>query len=132
MADVQSVTKDALAKVSKAAPDSGALTKPTGLAVAGAALAALPLAAQGIAKLTGSGSSSGMADKLKDKAKSQLKETAKEATPDMPKGLGKLFGGGDDSDGENEGGAGKGSAAPGTGSGRRMPIQQAVDVAVPV
>jgi uncharacterized membrane protein len=52
----------------------------------------------------------------------------------MPKKLfggrlfGSVFGGGDG----DEDGAGEGSAAPGHGSGRRMPIQQAVDVAVPV
>jgi uncharacterized membrane protein len=37
------------------------------------------------------------------------------------------FGGGDGDDG-----GGEGSSAPGHGSGRRMPIQQAVDVAVPI
>jgi uncharacterized membrane protein len=60
------------------------LQKPKGLAGAGAALMALPYAAEGIAK---------------------------------------LIGGGDDDDGR---------AAPGHGEGRRMPIQQAVDVAVPL
>ena len=42
-----------------------------------------------------------------------------------------LFGGGDDNDDDDEG-AGEGSVAPGHGSGRRMPIQQSVDVAVPL
>ena len=48
----------------------------------------------------------------------------------------KLLGGEDDDrqsadDGDGDG-AGEGSAAPGHGSGRRMPIQQSVDVAVPI
>ena len=57
--------------------------------------------------------------------------------------LGKLFSRGDsdsagDDDAKSEDGAGKsddgggGRAAPGYGSGRRMPIQQSIDVAVPV
>jgi uncharacterized membrane protein len=45
------------------------------------------------------------------------------ALPYALKGLSKLTGGDDDSDGQ---------AAPGHGRGRRMPIQQAVDVAVPL
>jgi uncharacterized membrane protein len=122
MADVASMTRKGLQVASKVKPgkskssitdklpDPGQLKGPQGLAVAGAALAALPLAAQGISKLTGKGSD--MGEKLKDTAK--------------------LFGGGDDDGDDDEGGAGQGSAAPGTGNGRRMPIQQAVDVAVPV
>jgi uncharacterized membrane protein len=45
------------------------------------------------------------------------------ALPYAAKGIAKLVGGGDDDDGR---------AAPGHGEGRRMPIQQSVDVAVPV
>jgi uncharacterized membrane protein len=47
------------------------------------------------------------------------------ALPYALKGLSKLTGGGDDNDDD-------GQAAPGHGRGRRMPIQQAVDVAVPL
>src|SRR5687767_8632457 len=47
------------------------------------------------------------------------------AVPYALKGLSKLVGGDDDDDDD-------GRAAPGHGEGRRMPIQQAVDVAVPV
>lgn len=46
------------------------------------------------------------------------------ALPYAVKGISKLVGGDSDDD--------KGRAAPGHGEGRRMPIQQAVDVAVPV
>ncbi len=49
--------------------------------------------------------------------------TALIALPYALKGLSKLTGGDDDSNGR---------AAPGHGRGRRMPIQQAVDVAVPL
>ena len=69
-----------------------------------------------------------------EKAKSQLKDTIKEATPDSPASCSaetvqepvrrwrRRLRGDDQS----------GRAAPGFGSGRRMPVQQAVDVAVPV
>jgi uncharacterized membrane protein len=120
-----------LTKVSKAAAKP--MSKPAGLAVAGVAMAALPVLAERVSKLVGP-KASGLAEKATDKAKEGVKEKAKEAMPDstpgklLGGGLGSLFGGGD----EQEDGAGKGSAAPGHGSGRRMPIQQSMDVAVPV
>lgn len=121
-----------LTKVSKAAAKP--LSKPAGLAAAGVAMAALPVLAERVSKLVGP-KASDLAGKATDKAKEGVKEKAKEAMPDSPGkllgggGLGSLFGGGDD---ESDDGAGKGSAAPGHGSGRRMPIQQAIDVAVPI
>jgi uncharacterized membrane protein len=109
---------------------------PKRLAVAGVALAAVPLAAQGLAKLGMPKVSAKVADageKAKDKAKSQVKDTVKgsveEATPSPLKGL---FGGNGDSAGSDDDESSNGRAAPGFGSGRRMPIQQAIDVAVPV
>ena len=121
-----------LTKVSKAAAKP--LSKPAGLAAAGVAMAALPVLAERVSKLVGP-KASDLAEKATDKAKEGVKEKAKEAMPDSPGkligggGLGSLFGGGDD---ESDDGAGRGSAAPGHGSGRRMPIQQSVDVAVPI
>lgn len=111
-----------------------AAKKPAGLAAAGVALAAVPLAAEKLGGLV-RGKASDAASSAGEKAKEKAKQAAGEMTPD--KGLlggggllsGMLGGGGDD---EGEDGAGKGSAAPGFGSGRRMPIQQSVDVAVPV
>jgi uncharacterized membrane protein len=134
MTDVKELTRTALQTASKASPTKGgALSKPAGLAAAGVAVAALPVVAERVAKLVGP-----KVSELGDQAKEQVTEKAKdkvsEITPDlsekMPGGglLGKVFGGGDD----GEQGAGKGSAAPGHGSGRRMPIQQSVDVAVPI
>ena len=136
MADIEKVAQGAK-DVTKRVKSSDALNKPVGLAVAGAALAALPFAAQ---KLTGAGPK--LAEKAedvtagaKDKVKSEVADTAKDAMPDSPgeliggNPLKKVFGGGD-SGGDDEDSEGR--AAPGFGSGRRMPIQQSVDVAVPV
>jgi uncharacterized membrane protein len=113
-----------------------AAKKPAGLAAAGVALAAVPMAAEKLGGLV-RGKASDAASNAGDKAKEKAKEAVGEMTPD--KGLlsgggllSGIFGGGGDSDDEGEDGAGKGSAAPGFGSGRRMPIQQSVDVAVPV
>jgi uncharacterized membrane protein len=147
MADVASTTKKALKSVSKAdlskanpAKEGGPLSGPKGLAAAGVALAAVPIAVERIAKVVGpkaSEKTSELKDQAKNKAKAQLKETADEVTPDMPKGLfggegllGGMFGGGKDE--EDDDGDGQGRAAPGHGSGRRMPIQQSVDIGVPI
>jgi len=136
MADIQKVTKSAGSTAKKVVNGDG-LSKPVGLAVAGAALAALPLVAE---RLTGAGSkvadkAGDLADNAKQKAKSELTDTAKDAMPDSPGELlgggplKKLFGGGGAGDEDDDKG---GRAAPGYGSGRRMPIQQSVDIAAPV
>jgi uncharacterized membrane protein len=129
------VARKAQKAMKKVDPDNP-LSGPKGLAAAGVALAALPVVAEGIAKLAGPKVGDKVSD-LGDKAKDQVAEKADELTPDMPKKLlggggglvGKMLGG--DSGGDDEG-SGEGSAAPGHGSGRRMPIQQSVDVAVPI
>jgi uncharacterized membrane protein len=145
MSEVTDVTRNALQVAQKATPSPAQLKKPTGMAAAGAALIALPYAAQGIAKLAGRGGGNGKAAELGQKAKEKATDKAKEVVgdvadekvkPSLPKGIGSLVGGGSlfggddsgDSD-SDDGGDGEGDA---TGSGRRMPIQQAVDVAVPV
>lgn len=132
MAQMEKVAKNAGKSVTKAAKKvsngDGQLSKPAGLAAAGALIAAVPFAAQKLA-----GKAGDVTDQAKDKAKSQLKETASEMTPDSPGELlgggplKRLFGGGDSEDGERGG-----RAAPGFGSGRRMPIQQSIDVAASV
>jgi uncharacterized membrane protein len=144
MADVTKTAKSALDTVSKANPakDGGPLSGPKGIAAAGVAIAALPLAVEQIAKRAGpkvAGKASDIKDQAKQKAKEQVKETVDEATPDLPKGLfggdglfGGMFGGKGKDDQEGEEGDGGGRAAPGHGSGRRMPIQQAVDIGVPI
>ena len=135
MANALTVARKAQKAMKKVDPDNP-LSGPKGLAAAGVALAALPVVAEGIAKLAGPKVGDKVSD-LGDKAKDQVAEKADELTPDMPKKLlggggglvGKMLGG--DSGGDDEG-SGEGSAAPGHGSGRRMPIQQSVDVAVPI
>jgi len=141
MPDVTDVTSNALEVVRKAKPP-GALKNPKGLATVGAALIALPYAAQGIAKLKNGGGGAGKAadlgkrvkEKATDKAKDVAGEVADEKLkPSMPTGIGGLLGkigpSGGDSDDEGSDDQGEVSAH---GSGRRMPIQQSVDVAVPV
>ena len=129
MPDMKKLTKEAQ-KTVKRASDSP-LSKPAGMAAAGAALAAIPYAVEklgGIAKPK----LAEKAEEVGSKATSKLKEAASDAVPDSPADmlpsnpLKGMFSGGDD-DGDEEG-----RAAPGYGSGRRMPIQQSVDVAVPI
>jgi uncharacterized membrane protein len=141
MTDVQTIGRKALETVSEANPakPGSPLSGGKGIA-AGVALAALPFIGQGVAKLAGS-KVSDLGEKATEKAKETAKGAAEELptekmTPNLGKGLiGSLFGGngisggdGDGSDSDDE----SGRAAPGHGSGRRMPIQQAVDVAVPL
>ena len=119
--------------------DDSPVKDPKALAIAGAAIAAAPLVAGGLSKIglpKLSNKVSELGDQAKDKAKSQVKDTIKSATPDSPAellgggGMLKgLFGGADKSSDDDDS---EGRAAPGHGSGRRMPIQQAIDVAVPV
>jgi uncharacterized membrane protein len=140
MPDVADVTSNALEVVRKAKPP-GQLKNPKGLAAVGAALIALPYAAQGIAKLKGGGNGDGKAAELgkqvKEKASDKAKDVAGDVVdeklkPSMPSGFGGLLSkigpSGKDSD-EDSDDQGEFSAY---GSGRRMPIQQSVDVAVPV
>jgi uncharacterized membrane protein len=133
MADMATVTKGAKKAVGKAAKaGDGPLGKPGRLAAAGVALAAIPVAIEKIAKIGGpkvADSVSGLGEKAKDKAKGELKDVVDDVKPKGPGALiGGLFGGGDSDD---EGGE-NGNAAPGHGSGRRMPVQQAIDVSVPL
>jgi uncharacterized membrane protein len=140
MTDMRTMTRDALETVADANPTKpgGPLSGAKG-AAAGVALAVLPIAVERIAKAVGpkvSDKVSDLGDQATGKAKEIAGDAADKATPDLPEGLTggggllkKVFsrnGGDDDGDGEG------GRAAPGYGSGRRMPIQQAIDVAVPL
>src|SRR4029078_8338635 len=95
MADVSDLTKTAAKTVQK---------NPTGLAAAGAALVALPYAAQGVAKLAGkarekddlgdttlAGDGEKASGKVPEKAKAVAGDVADEKL--KPKGLGSMFGG---------------------------------------
>ena len=122
---------------------------PTRAAVAAAALAvAAPLAAKGVSKLADSASANGVGDAIKSPKKAV--QDAKSGISDKVSGAvtGKLeekleqaggpsgilkgaiknalpFGGGDDKDDDED-------RARGIGKGRRMPVQQSIDVAVPI
>lgn len=137
MPDVSDITSTAVQLARKKGKSPVAQLKdPKKMAAAGAALMALPFAAEGIAKLTG-GSPKDAAEDLGKKAKGKATEGAKKVAGEVADeklggakklaGLKDLFGGnGSDSDSEAE------EATEAHGSGRRMPIQQSVDVAVPI
>jgi uncharacterized membrane protein len=134
-----------------------ALSDPKKLAAAGVAMAALPVAVEQVAKRVAP-KVSNLGEQAKQKAGEQAKQVAKDAAasklkPESLAGGGLLSkltpGSSDDDDGGSSEGGGvlsklkpgssdgggdeKGRAAPGHGgSGRRMPVQQSVDVAVPI
>ena len=144
MSEVSEATRNALQVAQKATPSPERLKSPTGMAAAGAALIALPYAAKGISKLADRGAGGGKTAALGKRAKEKATEKAKDVVgdvadeklkPSLPKGIGGLvggngiLGGGSDSDDSDDD---EGGEVEATGSGRRMPIQQAVDVAVPI
>ena len=138
--------RDALKNVSSAAPTGkkghGGLSGAKGLAAGAGLAAAVPLAKKGVDAVRGGGlpkpsparAASKMASKAGDKVGENLKEavTSKVDEAGGAGGLvkeaasGLLPGLGGDSDGGGKGGM------PGVGKGRRMPVQQSVDVAVPL
>jgi uncharacterized membrane protein len=137
MPDVGDITSTAVQLARKKGKSPAAPLKnlkgPTKMAAAGATIMALPFAAEGVAKLVGGSPKEKAADlgkKAKDKAVSGAKEAVDDVAAEklgskLPSGLGGLFGkNGSDDDSED--------ATEAHGSGRRMPIQQSVDVAVPI
>jgi uncharacterized membrane protein len=132
MSQLARMTKTALGAATNAKSKDGPLSDPKKMAAAGVGLAALPVAVEQIAKRVVP-KVSDLGEQAKDKvsdaasgAVSNLGEQAKEAAKGaVPSKLTPGLGEGDDD--------GEGRAAPGQGgSGRRMPIQQSVDVAVPI
>jgi len=138
MPDVSDITSTAvqLARKGGKSPAAKQLKDPKKMAAAGAALMALPFAAEGIAKLAGGGSPKEAVKDAGQKAKGKAAEGAKKVAGEVADeklggakklaGLKDLFGSsnGDGDDSEE--------ATEAHGSGRRMPIQQSVDVAVPI
>jgi len=139
----QSVTSDK----SKKSPFGGSGKSPlggmTGLAAGAGLAAAVPLAVKGVSKLAKGGLNGGgnPVENVAEKATNKLGDTAKGVVDDKikdaggPGGIAKeagkslipgMGGGDDDKD------SGNGSNEPGVGKGRRMPVQQAIDVPVPV
>jgi uncharacterized membrane protein len=120
---------------------NGSLSGLRGVA-AGAGLAvAAPLAAKGAGKLArGAGKRiASPAKEATDRVGKQVKETVGDkiddagGAPGVAKEAGKSmlpFGGGDKGDAEKGKGGQKGT--PGVGKGRRMPVQQSIDIAVPL
>jgi uncharacterized membrane protein len=135
MPDVGDITSQAVQLARKKGKSPAApLKSPKGMAAAGAAIMALPFAAERIAKLAGGSPAEKAADlgeKAKDKAESSAKDVVGDVADEklgskLPGGLGGLFhkDGSDSEDSEE--------ATEAHGSGRRMPIQQSVDVAVAI
>jgi uncharacterized membrane protein len=110
---------------------------------AGAGLAALaPVAGRGVSKLAsglehpvdkvkdaGSEKLKGAGDKLTHELGNKVKDEVKESVPGAGL-LSKLGGGSDDDSGSGSGSKSKG--VPGVGKGRRMPVQQDIDIGVPL
>jgi uncharacterized membrane protein len=151
MPELARVTQTALDAAKNMNSKDSPLSEPKKLAAAGIGIAVLPAAIEQIAKRVApkvSDLGGQTKDKLSDVASGtvsnlgdQVKEVAKGAA------VSKLTPGSSDDEGESEGllsklkpgssdqedGDEEGRAAPGQGgSGRRMPIQQSVDVAVPI
>jgi uncharacterized membrane protein len=108
---------------------------------AGAGLAALgPMAGRGVSKLAsgldhpvekvkdaGSDKLKGAGDKVKEELGGKVKDEVKESVPGA--GLLSKLGGGSDDDGDGDSGS---KGVPGVGKGRRMPVQQDIDIGVPL
>jgi len=143
------MTQTALKEASKATSKNGALSDPKKLAAAGVSMVALPVVVEQIAKRVApkvselGGQAKGKASEMASDAVSSIGDQAKQAakgaavsklkpgsSEDEGGGLlSKLKPGSSDQGDDDE----QGRAAPGHGgSGRRMPIQQSVDVAVPI
>jgi uncharacterized membrane protein len=135
------VVKDAVSNIGNAAPPAKKASPLSGAkgVAAGAGLAALaPLAKKGVDAVrsngvpTGGKAASKAAGKMGDRVGGKLKEGVSEKVEQaggaggmVKEAASGLLPGGGDSGGGKEG-------MPGVGKGRRMPVQQAVDVAVPV
>ena len=149
MADLARMTQTALKEASNATSKDGALSDPKKLAAAGVSMVALPIVVEQIAKRVApkvselGGQAKGKASEMATDAVSSIGDQAKQAakgaavsklkpgsSEDEGGGLlSKLKPGSSDQGDDDE----QGRAAPGHGgSGRRMPIQQSVDVAVPI
>ena len=124
---------------------SGPLSGAKGIAAGGAAglglMALAPLAKRGVSQLAGTAESG--VDKVKDASVGKLNEAASGAIDDAKDkvkgnlldsipGSGLFSGGSDDDDESGEGGGGKKNESPGAGKGRRMPVQQDMDIGVPL
>ena len=141
--------RDAVGGLHKGRKSGGSLSGAKGIAAGGAAglglMALAPLAKSGVSKLAGA--AEGGVEKVKDASVGKLKEAGEGAIDDAKgkiKGdmmdaipgaglFSSLGGGGDDDDDEGDDGGRSGkNSAPGAGKGRRMPVQQDMDIGVPI
>jgi uncharacterized membrane protein len=152
MAELARMTQTALKEASKATSKDGALSDPKKLAAAGVSMVALPVVVEQIAKRVApkvsdlggqakekvsdaaSGAVSSLGDQAKDVAKGAVVSKLKPgSSDDEGEGLLSKLTPGSSKDEDSDSDDQQGRAAPGQGgSGRRMPIQQSVDVAVPI
>jgi uncharacterized membrane protein len=133
MPEVSDITNNALQLArGKGKSPVGQLKDPKRMAAAGAAMMALPFAAEGIARLTGH-SAAEKATEVGKRAKGEAEKGAKKVVGEVAEeklgskasgALGSLF--------SRNGSSDEKQAKEAHGSGRRMPIQQSVDVAVPI
>ena len=148
MADLARMTQTALKEASNATSKDGALSDPKKLAAAGVSMVALPIVVEQIAKRVApkvsevGGQAKGKASEMASEAVSSIGDQAKQAAKGAA--VSKLKPGSSEDEGggllsklkpgsSDQGDDDEGRAAPGHGgSGRRMPIQQSVDVAVPI
>jgi uncharacterized membrane protein len=140
--------REAVGGISKGRKRSGgSLSGAKGIAAGGAAglglMALAPLAKQGVSKLAGTAGDG--VEKVKDASVGKLKDAGESAIDDAKgkvKGdikdaipgaglFSSLGGGGDEDDDEGGDGGGKNSS-PGAGKGRRMPVQQDMDIGAPI
>jgi uncharacterized membrane protein len=125
MANIEKTAKHAVKAMADANPaKSGPLSGAKGVVAGVVAAALVPAAGRGVARVAGPKLSE-LGDEVRDKVGDLAPDGVGDLLPDMPD-LGNAIGG----DEEDEGG--EGGAAPGHGSGRRMPVQQAVDIAAPI
>src|ERR671911_560396 len=146
MADLARMTRTALDATmnSKSKSEGGPLSDPKKLAATGVGIAALPVAVEQIAKRVApkvselGGQAKGKASEMASDAVSSIGDQAKQAAKGAA--VSKLKPGSSEDEGggllsklkpgSSDQGDDKGRAAPGHGgSGRRVPIQQSVDVA---
>jgi uncharacterized membrane protein len=112
------------AEVSK--KSGGALSGVKGVAAGAGAAALAPLAARGIGKLVKGAAPDGLSD-FAEKLTGQSGGGGGAVTDALKSAL--PFGGGD---GDGGGGSGDKNTVPGVGKGRRMPVQQEVDIGAPI
>jgi uncharacterized membrane protein len=145
--DLQDQVRDAVTHAARGAVKSAPKPGAKGVAAGVGALALTPLAVKGIGKLAHDGMPDGLTEapsKAAEGLKSKVGETISGGIGDrvsdklddaggpggmLKKALGSVlpFGGNDDDD-EGDGGDG----IPGVGKGRRMPVQQSVDIGAPL